>query len=57
MLEWATTITIAIFGRAKTMGREKKERSKEIKLKNKQRRLRVITLQGAIEQSQILLLH
>ena len=38
-----------------TIEREKKERSKEITPKIKERRLRAITLQGAIEKSPIYL--
>ena len=51
-----TTIGIAIVGRATTIEREIKERSKEIKPKIKKRKLRVITLRYAIEKSPILLL-
>ena len=39
-----------------TIEKEIKERSQEIVAKMKQRRLRAVTLQGAIEKSPILLL-
>ena len=42
---------MVIVGRAITIDSEIKQRSKEIIPKNKQRRLGVITLQGAIEKS------
>ena len=50
-----TTIAIALVGRAINIEREIKRRSKEILTKMKQRRLRVMTLKGAIEKSLILL--
>ena len=49
-------LVIAIVGRAITIVREIKERSKEILPKIKQRRLREINLQGAIVKGPILLL-
>ena len=47
-----TTFAIVIVGRAITIEREMKQRSKEIIAKMDQRRLRAITLQGAIEKFQ-----
>ena len=49
-------MVIAIVGRAITLERERhKKRSKELITKRMQKGLRVITLQGAIEKSPILL--
>ena len=50
MQERATTIAIAIVGRANTIVREIEERSKEIKAKINQITLRAIILQGAKEK-------
>ena len=47
---------MAIVGRVLSVEREIKERTKEILLKIKQRKLRSITLHRAIEESPILLL-
>jgi hypothetical protein len=47
--ERATTIAIAIVGRAITLKREPLKRKQRIDTKNDQRGLRVITLQGAIK--------
>ena len=47
--------TIVIFGRAKNTERKIKKSSKEIIAEMKQKRLSLITLQGAIEKSSILL--
>ena len=49
-------MVIAIVGRAITVERVLKKRSKELIQEMKQRRLRVMSLQGAIEKSPILLL-
>ena len=46
-----TTIAIAILGRAITVEREIKKISKEITAKMKQKKLREITLQEAIEKN------
>ena len=48
LLEQERAKTIAIVGRAINIEKEIKERRKEITAKMKQRRLRAITLQGAI---------
>ena len=50
-----TTIAIAIVGRAITLERESSKKEQELIRKRMQRGLRVITLQGAIEESPILL--
>ena len=51
----ATTIPVGIVGRAITIDKEAKKRSKDLNPKIKQRRFGAITLQGAIEKSPILL--
>ena len=55
LLNRSTTIAIAIVVRAIIIIRAIKERSKELILKIKPRRLGAITLQGAIKKSLILL--
>ena len=49
----ATTITMAIVGRAINTDGNMKERGKEIILNMNQNRLRAITLQGTIEKGSI----
>ena len=51
-----TTIAITIVGRAISLERESNKISKELIQKMMQRGLRVITLQGEIEKSSILLM-
>jgi hypothetical protein len=51
----ATTIEIAIVGRAITLERKPIKKKQRTDTKKMQRGLRVITLQGAIEKSPILL--
>ena len=55
MQKRAKAIHVGIVGRAITIERATKKRSKELVPKMKQRRLGAITLQGAIEKSLILL--